>query len=189
MSTDRLDYSELVFALQENKKGKANDVLKELLPRLKDYLKVTMNAKESDAEECVHQAYLRVYDQIMKDNIRKEKYIFSYLLRACRNEYIQYMKRQHRFEAPLDNEEADYLNRPAQQIENLMDEDRQRILGECLEELQEKSRRFIEYFIDKPDTTTKEASKHFKISGANVRTKKSRIVSRLHHCFKRKWRQ
>lgn len=177
-----------MFALQDNKKGKANEILKELLPRLKDYLKVTMNANEQDAEECIHQAYLRVYDQIMKDNIRKEKYIFSYLLRACRNEYIQYSKHQHRFEAP-DDDSPHYLTEPPEQIENLMEEDRQRILGECLEELQEKSRRFIEYFIDKPDASTKQASKYFKISGANVRTKKSRIISRLHHCFKRKWRQ
>jgi len=78
---------------------------------------------------------------------------------------------------------------PAEQFQNLMDKDRQRILEACLDELREKSRTFIEYFIDKPDATTKEASAHFDLTGANVRTKKSRILSRLHHCFKRKWRQ
>ena len=186
MSTKRLDYSELVFALQENRDGEANRLLKELMPRLKDYLQVTMNAEEDEAEECIHAAFLNVYEQIIQDNIRKEKYIFSYLLRACRNEYIRYSKNQHRFQSAEDDD-PDYIMKPAQQVENLLDQDRERILGECLEELQDKSRRFIEYFIDKPDATTKQASKHFKITGANVRTKKSRIISRLHHCFKRKW--
>ncbi len=188
MSNSRLDYSELVYALQENREGKANELLEELLPRLKDYLKVTMNADEREAEECIHQAFLNVYEQIIQDNIRKEKYIFSYLLRACRHEYIRYSKHQHRFNSPVDDN-PEYLVEPAEQIENLLDEDRQRILDECLNELEDKSRRFIEYFIDKPDTSTKEASKHFKISGANVRTRKSRILSRLHHCFKRKWNE
>lgn len=187
MDTPRLDYSELVFALQENNEGEASELLEELIPRLKDYLRVTMNAKEEDAEECIHQAFFNVYEQIIQDNIKNEKYIFSYLIRACRHEYIRYTKHQHRFKSPVDDESPDYLAEPAEQIENLMDEDRQKILRECMDELESKSRKFIEYFFSYPDATTKEASEHFKLSGANVRTKKSRILSRLHHCFKRKW--
>lgn len=185
MSSSRVDYSELVTALQENREGKANKLLEELLPRLMDYLKVTMNADETDAEECVHQAFLNVLEQIRQDNIRNEKYIFMYLIRACRHEYIRYAKEQHRFNYPID-EQTQHLVDPAEQVENLLEEERQTILEECLNELQAKSRRFIEYFIDKPDATTKQASKQFDISGANVRTRKSRILSRLHHCFKRK---
>lgn len=185
MSTTRVDYSELVVALQEKKEGKANELLEELLPRLMDYLRVTMNADEKDAEECVHQAFLNVFEQIRQDNIRKEKYIFMYLIRACRHEYIRFAKDQHRFNYPIDDHEY-HLVRPAEQVENLLEEERQKILRDCLKELQPKSRKFIEYFIDKPDATTKQASKHFNISGANVRTRKSRILSRLHHCVKRK---
>jgi len=149
---------------------------------------VVLNADEKDAEECTQQAFLNVYEQIKKDNIREEKYIFSYMIRACRHEYFRLSKEQHRFNNPMEDHQ-DHLVDPAEQMENLMDKDRQRILEACLNELREKSRKFIEYFIDKPDATTKEASAHFNISGANVRTKKSRIISRLHHCFKRKWRQ
>jgi len=188
LSKKRLDYSDLVSALQEDHEEEANDLLAEIMPRLKDYLEVTMNAEENDAEECIHRAFANVYEKVINDKIKKEKYIFRYLLRACRHEYIRYMKNQHRF-VPPEDENPHYILTPGEQIEKLMDKDRQRILEECLDELQKKSRRFIEYFIDKPDTTTKEASKHFKISGANVRTKKSRITSRLHHCFKRKWKK
>lgn len=187
MNTDRLDYSELVFALQENNEGKANEILEEVLPRLKDYLKVTMNADEQEAEECTQQAFINVYEQILKENIKKEKYIFSYLIRACRNEYLSYSKNQHRFNSPVE-ENPQHFVEPADQIKNLLDKDKQRILEECLEMLQEDEREFIEFFIDNPDATTKEAGKKFDISGANVRTRKSRITSRLHHCFQRKWK-
>ncbi len=185
MSSSRVDYSDLVTALQENRQQEANKLLQELLPRLIDYLKVTMAADEKDAEECVHQAVLNVMEQIRKDNIRKEKYIFMYILRACKHEYIRYAKEQHKFNSPIEDHEQ-HLVDPAHQFENLLEEERQIILRECLEELRAKSREFIEYFINKPRATTKQASHHFDISGANVRTKKSRILSRLHHCVKRK---
>ncbi len=187
MYQKRLDFSELVTAIQENDKAKANSILEEVMPRLKDYLKVTMNAAEQDAEECIHNAFLSVYEQILKDNIRKEKYIFSYLISACRNEYIAYSKSQHRFESTPIEDNREHLVSPAEQVENLLDQDKQRILKACLDTLEEDNRTFIRYFIDKPDATTKEASRHFDITGANVRTKKSRIISRLHHCVKRKW--
>lgn len=183
--SSRVDYSELVTALQENKQDKANELLKELLPRLKDYLKVTMNAEEQDAEECVHQALSNVLEQIRKDNIRKEKYIFMYMLKACRHEYIRYSKERNKFNHPIEDHDQ-HLVAPPDQFENLLDEERQFLLKTCLKELRAKSRRFIKYFIDKPQTTTRQASDHFDISGANVRTKKSRILSRLHHCVKRK---
>ncbi|NGP88379.1 RNA polymerase sigma factor [Fodinibius halophilus] len=188
MSKSRVDYSELVHALRENKQGKANELLEELLYRLKDYLKVVLNATEREAEECTQQAFLDVFEQIKKDNIREEKYIFSYMIRSCRHEFFRHAKEQHRFNNAMEDHQ-EHLVDPAEQFTNLMDEDRQRILEACLEELRESSRKFIEYFFEQPDTTTKEASAHFDISGANVRTKKSRILNRLHHCFKRKWRQ
>lgn len=187
MSSSRLDFSELVVALKENKEGKANELLEELLPRLKDYLQVTMNAGEKDAEECIHQAFANVYEQILQGNIQNEKYIFRYLIQACRNEYLHYHRDKHRFVSPQDEKTA-HLTSPADQFENLLDKDRQRILEECLDELREKSREFIIYFIDKPDASTKEASRFFDLSGANVRTRKSRILSKLHYCFKRKWK-
>ncbi|MEX1062388.1 MAG: sigma-70 family RNA polymerase sigma factor [Balneolaceae bacterium] len=180
----RVDYSELVEALLNREKEKANELLGEVLPRLQEYLQVVMGAEKSSARECVQQAFLDVYEQICKNKIREHKYIFSYLLKACRHEYLRYSKHQHRF---LFEEDAlNHVVEPAEQISNLVDKERQVILNECLEELDEESRAFIIHFINKPDTTTKEASRHFNLTGANVRTKKSRITGRLHECYKRK---
>lgn len=188
MSNYRVDYSELVRALRENEKGKANELLEEVLYRLKDYLKVVLNADEAEAEECTQQVFLKVYEKIRQGDIKKEKYIFSYMIRACRHEYFRFSKEQHRFNNPVEDH-REHLVDPAEQFQNLMDKDRQKILEVCLEELRDSSRKIIEYFIDKPDATTKEASADLQLSSANVRTRKSRILSRLHHCFKRKWRQ
>lgn len=184
LSNSRVDYSELVNALQEGDENKAAELLSEVLPRLEDYLMVAMSADSNAAQECVQQAFLDVFEQIRQDKIKESKYIFSYLIKSCRHEYLRYAKRQHRFK--YEEEALNELYEPEQQFQNLLDKERQRILQECLEELQEKSRKFIEYFIDKPDATTDEASKEFGLTGANVRTRKSRILSRLHHCFKRK---
>ncbi len=188
MSNSRVDYSELVHALRENDKGKANELLEEVLFRLKDYLKVVLNADEQEAEECTQQVFLKVYEKIREGNIQQEEYIFSYMIKACRHEYFRLIDEQHRFSNPVEDHK-EHLIDPAEQFQNLMDKDRQEILEVCLKELRESSRELIEYFIDKPDATTKEASKYLGISGANVRTRKSRILSRLHHCYKRKWRQ
>ncbi len=184
MTKTRVDYSELVDALQEGDDAKAGELINEILPRLEDYLVVVMNAERYAAEECVQQAFLDVFEQIRKDKIKESKYIFSYLIKSCRHEYLRYAKREHKFK--YEENALNVLYEPEEQLQNLLDNERQRILEECLEELQSKSKRFIEYFIDKPDATTEEATEHFGLTSANVRTRKSRILSRLHHCYKRK---
>ncbi len=181
---DRIDYSELVEALQQDNDDKSKELIEEIIPRLEDYLIVVMSADRYEAQECVQQAFFEVFKQIKKDNIKDSKYILSYFIKSCRHEFIRFKKKQHKFK--YEEEALNTLYEPEEQYKNLLDKERQRILKACLDELQEKSRRFIEYFIDKPDATTEEAKKEFDLSGANVRTRKSRILSRLHHCYKRK---
>jgi DNA-directed RNA polymerase specialized sigma24 family protein len=180
----RVDYSELVDALQSGDEDKANALLSEVLPRLEEYLVVVMRAEKHTAKECVQQAFLDVFEQVRRDNIRESKYIFSYMIKASRHEYMRHIKYHHRFD--YDEEAFPDMVQPEEQIQRLVDVDRQKMLEECLNELDESSRELIVYFIDKPDATTKEASKKFKLTGANLRTKKSRILHKLHHCYKRK---
>ncbi|MCW9707837.1 RNA polymerase sigma factor [Fodinibius salsisoli] len=190
MSSSRVDYSEFVYALKEGDQGTVNRLLKELTSRLRDYAKVVLGADKQEAEECTQRALIIVYEQILKDKIRNEKQIFSYLIKVCRNEYFWMKKDKWNKDTgtleDIENYEQ-HLEDPGQQIENLQDEDRQKILEVCLNNLKKKSRAFIEHILENPDITTKEASEHFGISEANVRTKKSRILSRLHYCFQRKW--
>lgn len=180
----RVDYSELVDALLSGEDQKANELLYEIIPRLEEYLRVVMGADNRSARECVQQAFLDVYEQIRKNKIKEEKYIFSYLLKACRHEFLRYKKNQHRF--LYEEETPGEAVEPAQQIKRLIDKERYNLLKQCLSELDDDSKDFITLFIKHPDTTTDEASRHFKMTNANVRTRKSRITSRLHECYKRK---
>ena len=184
MSNRKVDYSDLVSAIQENDQQRTNELIAELLPRLKEYLRVVMNADAEAAEECVHQAFEEVLQQIRKDKIRNPKYIFSYLLKSCRHRYLHYSKRMRSMNS-ADEDEVEYLVRPADQYDQLLDEERQSILRQCLEKLDQKAREFITFFLNKPEVTTWQASKHFDISKANVRTKKSRILARLNDCYQR----
>lgn len=184
MSQLRVDYSDLVEALQKGDEDKAGELLSEVIPRLEEYLRVVMSADANAAKECVQQAFLDVFEQIRRDKIKNSKYIFSYLIKACKHEYIHYAKEQHKFQ--FDEESFNEVFETQEQLSKLLDKERQRILEECLQELRKKSREFIEYFINRPEATTDDAVAEFDLSNANVRTKKHRILSRLHHCYKRK---
>jgi RNA polymerase sigma factor (sigma-70 family) len=180
----RLDYSELVVSLLNGEKRRAEKLMQELLPKLQEYLRVVMGADKESAEECSQQAFMNVYEHIMANKIKVPKYILSYLLRACKNEYIRYQNNERRY---LNNEEPiNQMVEPAKQIQSLVDEERQQILRECLDELDPESREFIIYFIKNPDASTEEASNHFDLTGGNVRTKKSRLTKQLHKLYKQK---
>ncbi|MCC5913510.1 MAG: sigma-70 family RNA polymerase sigma factor [Balneolaceae bacterium] len=180
----RVDYSELVVAIQGGDDPTANRLLKEVMPRLVEYLRVVMKADRNVAKECAQQAMADVLERIQKKKIKEDKYIFSYLMTASRNEFLKYSKFQHRFDTDPDEdyEQAE----PAQQVQALIEEERMKILKSCLNELDEENREFIDYILNNPDKSTKEYAAHFKFSSANVRTKKSRLVNALHYCFKRK---
>lgn len=180
----RVDYSELVVALQSGDDSTANKLLEEVMPRLVEYLQVVLRADSNVAKECAQQAFTDVYERVRKNKIKEEKYIFSYLLTATRNEFLRYTKYQHRFDS--DSDAAYEQVEPAEQVEALMEEERMNILEECLYELDRDNRGFIKYIIDNPDLSSRDYGNHFKLTEANVRTKKSRIVNMLHHCFKRK---
>ncbi len=180
----RVDYSDLVEALRYGDEETANQLLKEVMPRLEDYLRVVMSASPIEAKECAHQAFLEVFERIREDKILESKYIFSYLITTSRHTFLHYKKSQHRFAFDLD--EQRHRVEPAVQIEALIDEERKQILEECLDELDPDDKALISYMLANPDATTREISKKFGLSAANVRTKKSRLTHRLHHSFKRK---
>ncbi|MEX0660807.1 MAG: ECF-type sigma factor [Balneolaceae bacterium] len=180
----QIDFSELVDALQKGDESKANELLGEVMPRLVDYLRIVMSADRLEATECAQQAFVDVFDQIKRDKIKEKKYIYSYMITTARNEFLRYKKVQHRFVS--DPEMVPHQVEPARQIDALVEEERMKILRECLKELTQENRKLMNYFISHPDEAMKKVSKKFGLTNANLRTKKSRLTNRLHHCFKRK---
>lgn len=145
---------------------------------------VVIGADIHTAEDTVQQAFADVYEKIQADLIKEPKYIFRYLVTACRNEYLRVRKRENFLKTEEWSLEG--LSVSGRQISNLLDKERQRILKECLSELPYKQRIFIEFFFAAPEISSEEAEKEFGLSRANVRTRKSRILNRLHQCYKRK---
>jgi RNA polymerase sigma factor (sigma-70 family) len=178
----RVDYSSLVSYLQMQKTRKANELLEEVIPKLVDYLKVTMGADENTAKECVQQAFLNVYERILDDKIRDPKTILSYFMQTSRNELLNLQasrKRYSNYEIP----EEDMVE-PAEQIDRLVDEERAHALKVCLTQLDVESREFISYFLENPGVSSKQASVQFNMTEGNVRTKKSRITKQLHNMYR-----
>lgn len=184
--SSREDYSELVNALQNHQAGDANRLLRELVPRLHYYLKVRMDASPTDAEDAVQQALMNTYEKIMQDEIRDKQYIYKYILTACRHAYVRLIRNDDRFQGEL-SDYKELMASQEQQVANLLDIDRQEVLEACLQKLREKSRTFITYIIQHPTATTKALGERFGLSEANVRVKKSRIISDLSHCVQKKW--
>jgi len=183
-ANQRVDYSALVNYIQQENARQVNQLLKELIPKLVEYLQVTLAATEETAKECVQQAFLNVYERIIDGKLKDPKSLLSYMMMTSRNEYFNQYKKNKRY---VDNEhvvgsESD----PASQIDRLVDQERKELLFECIEELDDDSQIFILYFINHPDATTREASEYFDLSEANVRTKKYRVTHQLHSLYKMK---
>ncbi|MDZ7757678.1 sigma-70 family RNA polymerase sigma factor [Rhodohalobacter sp.] len=178
----RVDYSALVNYIQQENVRQVNELLEELIPKLVEYLQVTLAATEEAAKECVQQAFLNVYERIVDGKLKDPKSLLSYMMMTARNEYFNQYKKNKRY---VDNE---YItgseSEPASQIDRLVDRERKELLFECIEELDDDSQLFILYFINHPDATTSEASDYFDLTEANVRTKKYRITHQLHSLYK-----
>ncbi|PKD44830.1 RNA polymerase sigma factor [Rhodohalobacter barkolensis] len=180
----RVDYSALVDYIQEENIRKTNHLLEEMIPKLVEYLQVTVAATEESAKECVQQAFLNVYERILGGKLNDPKSLLSYMMMTARNEYFN----QYRKNGRLISDEfvTSSISEPAEQIDRLVEQERKELLFECIGELDDESQMFILYFINHPDCTTKEASDYFSLSEANVRTKKYRITHQLHSLFKMK---
>lgn len=180
----RVDYSALAVHLQQREARKANKLLAELLPKLVDYLRVTMGSDQSTAEECVQQAFLNVYEHLIDNKIRDPKSLLSYLMQACRNEYFTYRSYNKRFVDGDNMLDKKILADPAEQVDRLIEEEREDALGQCIEKLDTESREFIQYYLNNPGVSSKQVGRKFGISAANARIRKLRITRKLHDLFK-----
>ncbi|WP_158278642.1 RNA polymerase sigma factor [Rhodohalobacter mucosus] len=183
VKNNRVDYSVLVNYLQVQETRKANELLAEVLPKLVQYLQITVGANPETAEECVQQAFLNVYERILQDKIRDPKSILSYLMQASRNEYFSHCQKNKRYTELPETEKG--MSEPAEQISRLVDDERMEALSECISRLDDESREFITYFMDNPGVRSRQVATEFGISEANVRIKKHRIVHQLQDMYKK----
>lgn len=163
-----------------------DDFASRVIPRIIEYLMVTLKANKFLAEECAHQAFSIVLDRISNNNLDQNSSIVSYLLITARNEYFRLIKSEIREGSAILTEQ--YFLEPEEQIELLTDQEREKALESCLQSLNSNSRDFIEYVIRHPEYSMLKIAKIFGISPENARTRKSRIIAQLNECVSKKMR-
>jgi RNA polymerase sigma factor (sigma-70 family) len=180
-----MNYAHLIAAIREDDKGKTDELLSSLFPVLVNYLRVTMNAGEKDAEDCAQEALITVVENIRRNGIKNPESIFNYIITVSRHAYL----RLRRGDIPgnyVDFSEAYHVAEPAEQLDNLLDDERERFLEECIETLSKENRRMIEMWFQNPGRPSEEVARHFKISVNNVWIRKYRIIKILNKCIGKK---
>lgn len=176
-------YSELVTAIKEKDSARVDRLLREIHPRLVRFLRIHMGAVPADAEDCVQEAIYFALAAVREDRLRDPGRIFSYLLTTCRNNYLKLL--EQRKETNYDEVPETSYHRP-RQLQNLLDEEQMRILEQCMGELKEEYREFMEYWFERPGSHAGRVADHFGLSVNNVWTRKHRIIKQLNDCYKKK---
>ncbi len=184
MSTVTSDYSGLIDAILRDDTTAVDELSSDLMSRIILFLRIRMGAPESIAEECAYQAFSDVFEMIRNDRITDKKSIFKYFLTASRNEYLRFKKIEQR--SDLDSTYAEnHFPEPAQQLQSLIDEERQKLLKKCLQMLSEANRNFILTFFSSTSVNLLEISEKFNFSYAKTRTLKTRIMQELQKCVEK----
>lgn len=178
-----MEFSDLADAIKENDSARVNELLRRLMPRLKRFLTVHMNASRQDAEDCAQESILLCIEAIKEDRLRNSDKILSYLFTSCRNNYLKLKekhKEQHYDEIPDDQ------HAPAAQLLNLLDKERKRLLEWCLKQLKQEYQAFMRYWFQFPDSEAEKVAEHFDLSVSNTWTRKHRIITKLNECYEEK---
>jgi len=177
------DFSELIRAVQEGDDELANELLSDLTRVLISYLQTRKGASYDDAADCAQQTILLTYEAIKEDRIEDADRIFSYLMTTCKNNY--YKLRENRKEYHYDRLPENPKIGPLQ-INRLYEQERKRILNECINSLKDDYREFIKYWFQNPDSDATEVAKHFNISVNNAWVRKHRVIKMLQECYLKK---
>lgn len=184
MSQSPLDYSRLINAIHQGDKAAADTLAHSLLKRVVVYLHVNMNASEDIAEECAHQAFLAVFEKIRENRIKDPKAILKYLVNASKNEYYRFIKQERKTDRAALEDERLFQQDP-DQLQNLIDEERQERLETCLEKLSNTNKEFIMHFFSSKSVELRQAGQIFGFSYAKTRTLKTRIMKQLQECVQK----
>lgn len=178
-----MDYNRLAVAFSENNSMAITQYVDELRPRLIRFLHIHLNASPEDAEDCTQEAFLTTYETIKTGKMRDAEHLLSFLLSACRNNYLNLKKKRS---PQLVEESLDERQAPPRQLSIILDKEKHALLAQCIEKLNDGYRTFINYWFSHPDAEAIAAAEHFGMSTESVWTKKHRIVKKLSECYQKK---
>lgn len=175
---------EIVRAILQDDHPVLDAFTRAILPQIREYLSITVRSNAYLAEECAQQALFAMIDRVKSGHYDESTNVIGYLMISARNEFFKTVKKEMR-EGGMVLEEQ-YMTDPAEQYKRLVDQEREDILRKCMELLDAPNRAFIQYYLEQPDASYLTVSKLFKISPVLVRVRKSRLLARLHACYKKK---
>lgn len=178
-----MDYSKFVSAVQNDDRKELNAQSTVLTKVLIKFLCVRMNATYEDAEDCAQNTLMLVIQKIKEQKINNPDSIIYYLFTTAKNDYLKVVDKKRIYtydEVPQSHSQK------ADQLNNLLDEERNTILQYCLSKLKSDHYDYISYWFKKPDSSAQKVADFFKISVNNAWTKKHRIIKLLNECVQRK---
>lgn len=178
-----MDYSRFVYAIQNDDAEEIASLVSVISAVLIKFLKVRIGASHHDAEDCVQTTLMHVIEKIRNDKLNNPDSIIYYLFTASKNEYF---KQQAKIKEPLYDETPESYSEEGDQLTRLLDDEKQGILKNCLNQLKPKFKDYIKYWFQNPDDDTAVVASHFGISVNNAWTKKHRILKLLKDCCEKK---
>jgi len=174
-----MDYSALVTAIKNGDEATANRLCEEATPILRRYLIARMGASKEDAEDCVQFMFEYVIEKIRKNEFSNPKGLLSYMLTSCRHNYLK-------LKNITPNDSLNELNDPvveSDQLRNLLNEDKLKILSYCIDQLNSEYRQLAKYLLKSPNAETEDVARDFNITINNAWIRKHRLIKRLRDCI------
>ncbi len=178
-----MDYSKFVTAIQENDEEATTRQVKVLTRVLIKFLKARYGASHHDAEDSAQNALMIVIEQIREEKVDSPDAIISYLFTTAKHEYFRWLKK---------DKESNYKDIPlshsdgGDQLHRLIDEEKMNILKNCIKQLKQDYREFIEYWFNHPTHEASVVADEFDISVNNAWTRKHRVIQVLKECVQKK---
>lgn len=177
-----MDYSRFVYAVQKNDVKELEAQVRVITGVLIKFLRVRIGATYHDAQDSAQNTLLLVVKKIKEDKLNNPEAIIYYLFTTAKHDYL---KAQSKIKEPVYDEVPSSYKKEGDQLNNLLDEERQQVLKKCLNKLKPNLRTYINYWFENPRDDATVVADHFGISVNNAWTKKHRILKILKECFQK----
>lgn len=178
-----MDYSKFVKAVLEEDEVASARLVNVITPVLIKFLRVRFGVNRLDAEDCAQNTLLIAIEKIRSGKLENPDVIISYLFTTAKNEYFKLLAKE---KEGAFSEPPESYHEPADQLSQLLNEEKMAILRKCVEELKEDFRTYINYWFGHAGNETAVVAQHFGISVNNAWTKKHRIINVLKECYLKK---
>ena len=175
-----MDYSKFVTAILEEDQDALNTISPVISRVLIKFLMVRMGADQLDAEDSVQNTLLLTIQKIKNDKLKNPDTIIYYMFTTAKNDYLKQLSKKRE---PVYDDVPDVHFENGDQLERLLDDERQKILQYCLSKLKKDHKAYICYWLENPEDEAADVAGRFGISVNNAWTKKHRIIQLLKECI------